>query len=150
MSKINQISTIFPLFYCMYSSFICILVQLLVEYGNYSQKRRIQRCSAYERGGAYWREALISMQIRKDTELIRGRHLFENRRLLEEIRYAIQSIKTYRACFKDQFGNPPPRFVWAIHHLEVTNGKSSGSRRFLGLFQTHARTFSSSTAQIDL
>ena len=40
-------------FYCLYTNFICILVQLLVEYGNYYNKRRIQRCGSYQRGGAY-------------------------------------------------------------------------------------------------
>ena len=32
------ISTISTLFYCLHSSSTCILVQLLVEYGNYSNK----------------------------------------------------------------------------------------------------------------
>ena len=45
--------TIFSLFYCLHTGFICTLVQLLVEYSSYSNKRRIQRCGAYySRGGA--------------------------------------------------------------------------------------------------
>ena len=40
-------------------------------------------------GPALLEEALISMWIPKDAVLIRRRRLFEARRLLEEIRYAI-------------------------------------------------------------
>ena len=37
-------------------------------------------------------EALISMWTRKNAALNRGRRLFEARRLLEEIRYACESV----------------------------------------------------------
>ena len=86
---INQmlISTIFSQLYCLHTNCICILIQLLVEQSNYSNKRYIQRCGGYQRGGAYQREALISLLIAKSVALFRGRHLFEDRRLLEEIRY---------------------------------------------------------------
>ena len=66
-------------FHCLHTSSICILVYLLVEYSNYSNKCRIQRC------GTYQREALISIRISKYAGLIRGQHLFEARWLLEEI-----------------------------------------------------------------
>ena len=46
----------------------CILVQLLVEYSNYSNKHGIQRCGTYYKGGAYWREALISVWIPKGAQ----------------------------------------------------------------------------------
>ena len=55
MKKI-QISKIFSLFCYLRTSSISTLVQLLVEYGNYSKKRHIQRCGAYQRGGAYFNE----------------------------------------------------------------------------------------------
>ena len=41
-------------FHCfMHTGSIFILVELLVEYVNYSNKRRIQRCGAHQKGGAY-------------------------------------------------------------------------------------------------
>ena len=41
-------------FYCLHTSFVFILVQLLVEYSNYSNKCRIQRCGVYQGEGAYF------------------------------------------------------------------------------------------------
>ena len=87
-------SAILSLFYCLHTNSICILLQLLVKYGNYSNKRCICRCCPYQRGGAYQREALISMQIPKGAALFRRRCLFEARRLLENIR---QSKKNGRS-----------------------------------------------------
>ena len=52
---------------------------------------RIQRWGEYQRGGAYQREAIISMRIPKGAALIRVRPLFEAWRLLEEVQYT-----TYR------------------------------------------------------
>ena len=58
---------LFALFHCLHYSSICVLVQLLVEYGNDSNKCRIQqRCSTYQR------EVLISMWAPKREALIRG------------------------------------------------------------------------------
>ena len=54
----------FSLFYCLHTSYI--LVQLIVEHSNYSNKCHIQRCRAYQG------ETLISMWIPKDAALIRG------------------------------------------------------------------------------
>ena len=88
--SVNQIlwkNLIFSLFYCLHTSTISILLQLIVKYGNYSNKHRTFRCSPYQKGGAYQRETLISMWITKDAAFIRWRRLFEARCLLEEIRY---------------------------------------------------------------
>ena len=46
-------------FYCLDPSSINILVQLLVEYSNYSNKCCIQRCSTYQRGGTSQGAVLI-------------------------------------------------------------------------------------------
>ena len=43
----------FSLFYCLHSSSKCNLVWLLVEYINYCNKHRIQKCGTYYKGGAY-------------------------------------------------------------------------------------------------
>ena len=47
-------STIFSLLYFLHASSIYILVYLLVEYSNYSNKHGIQRCSTYQKEGAYF------------------------------------------------------------------------------------------------
>ena len=77
-SSIMKKSKYQQFFHCLHTTFICILVQFLVEYKNYSNKRHIQRCGAYQWGGAFQREALISMWIPKGeahflgSVLIRG------------------------------------------------------------------------------
>ena len=48
------------------------MVQLPLDYSNISEKRRIRRCGTYYKGGAYYREVLISRWIPKDLSLIRG------------------------------------------------------------------------------
>ena len=68
--------------YCLHTSSICFLVYLLVNYGNFSIERRIDRYGANERRSASLRQALIS------TVLIRGWLLFEAQCLLDEIRYS--------------------------------------------------------------
>ena len=80
--KKSKYQQYFHCFICLHTNkSICILVQLLVENSNYSIKCHIQRCGAYQKGGTYQRQALISMWIPKDAALIRVR------RLLEEIWY---------------------------------------------------------------
>ena len=50
---------------------VYLRVWLLAEFSNYSDKRHIKKC------GAYQREVLISMWILKSMVLIRGRHSLE-------------------------------------------------------------------------
>ena len=83
------------LFYCLHSSSICMLVQLLVKYGNYSNKRRVYRCGVYK-GGTYLRKAFISMWIPKGEVLIRERCLIETRCLLQKIRSLISKTSWRR------------------------------------------------------
>ena len=71
----------FLLFYYLHTNFTCILLELLVEYSNYSNS------GAYQRGDAYQREVFISVWSPKGVALIRGWRLFEAKRLLEKILY---------------------------------------------------------------
>ena len=66
---------------------------------NYSNKRRIQSCLTYQRGGGYQREALISMWIPKCAALIRGNTMLRNdchNGVLSAhmIRFSIRIVKT--------------------------------------------------------
>ena len=81
--------------YCLHTRSIYIFVQVLVEYSNYSNKPCIQRCSAYQKGGASQHGALISMWIPRGVGLIRGRCLFEAWHLLEEIQEIQYLYSTY-------------------------------------------------------
>ena len=85
------------LFYCLHASFICILVQLLVEYSGYSNKRHIQS------RGTYQREALILMCIPKSAALIRGQRKFQIRRLLDKynIRQGLYTAQKMKFSIKD-------------------------------------------------
>ena len=88
----------------VYSSSICILVQLLVEYGNYSNKRSIQRCGSYQRGS-----------------LIRGRRLFQCghpkvRRLLQGGAYL--RLGTYLRKYAKLQLNLLPFFFFALFRLD--------------------------------
>ena len=74
-----------------------------MEYGNYSNKRHIQSCGAYQKRGTYQREVLLSMWIPKGATLIRRRRLFTARCLLEEIQQSAKRVLQY--CYSNLAGH---------------------------------------------
>ena len=98
-----QVLTIFSLLYCLYTRSICILVQFLVEYRDYSNKRHIQRCGAQQRGSAYQREALVSMWIPKGAALIRGNVLIRKLQFTTNFNSRTLEILVFPLLFTLQF-----------------------------------------------
>ena len=97
-SLIHSRATIFfPLFDCLYTCSICISVLLRLDCGQVSDKRHIFRCSLIRGrrllGGSGYSGVSINVVVR-----IRGRRLFESRRLLEEVRYCIYTSLLYQSC----------------------------------------------------
>ena len=58
--------------YCLHTSAICNLVQLLVEYSNYSNKHSIQRCVAYQGLGFIKGRCLFQCRYPKVQRLLEG------------------------------------------------------------------------------
>ena len=93
----SRATIFFPLFYCLYTCSISILVLLRLDCGQVSDKRHIFRCSLI-RGRRLLEGSGYSGVSVNGVVRIRGRPLFESRRLLEEVRYCIYTSLLCQSC----------------------------------------------------